>query len=77
VVEQGWTFQVLGSGGVDVMDDSSISFSSLPERQPEGTLSLLNVALLMLAAGDRFDPESRRPILQEGRKQFEGSRDDH
>ena len=77
VVERGRTFQVLGSGGVYIVDGSSISFSSLSERQPEGTLSIPNVTLHVLAAGDRFDLAARRPILQEGREQFEAPRDDH
>jgi cyanophycinase len=75
-VERGKTFQVLGSGGVYIVDGSSISFSSLSERQPEDTLSILNVTLHVLAAGDRFDLAARRPILQEGRDRFEAPRDD-
>jgi cyanophycinase len=77
VVERGKTFRVLGSGGVYIVDGSSISFSSLSERQPEGTLSILDVTLHVLAAGDRFDLAARRPILQEGRERLEAPRDDH
>ena len=62
-MERGKTFQVLGSGGVYIVDGSSLSFSSLSERQPEDTLSILNVTLHVLAAGDRFDLAAWRPIL--------------
>jgi cyanophycinase len=55
MVPHGKHFQVMGTEAVYVVDGSSISFSSLSDRQPEGVLSLYGVQLHVLAAGDKFD----------------------
>jgi cyanophycinase len=58
-------FTVLGSGGVYVLDGSKVEYSSLSEEQPEGTLSVFNVTVHVLAKGDCFDLTERRPYPAE------------
>jgi cyanophycinase len=54
-------FTVLGTGAVYVVDGSLISYSSLSEEQPEGVASIFGVKMHVLAEGDSFDFEQRRP----------------
>jgi cyanophycinase len=54
-------FTVIGSGAVYVADGSGISYTNVPDRAPEQTLSLHDVRLHVLAAGSTFDMDARRP----------------
>jgi cyanophycinase len=63
VVEQGETFEVIGSGAVYVVDGRGISFSGLSDGRPEGVLSVFGIRLNVMAGGDRFDLVNARPIL--------------
>ena len=56
-------FRVIGSGAVYVLDGSGVTFSSLSEEQPEGVLSVFDAKVHVLAKGDRFDMDARRPIV--------------
>jgi len=60
-VEEDTVFRVLGSGAVYVVDGSTVSYSNLSEKVRDGTLSVMDVKLHMLAEGDRFDLRERCP----------------
>jgi cyanophycinase len=60
--------EVLGSGAVYVVDGIDISYSSLSEQQPEGIVSIVDIKLHVLGAGDRFDLHTRRPLCHESRE---------
>lgn len=65
VVEGEDSFRVLGSGAVYVVDGRDVTYSSLSEDHHQGTLSIFNVRMHVLAEGRRFDLKERRPILDE------------
>jgi cyanophycinase len=65
IVLCGQEFRVIGSGAVYVMDGSTITFSSLSERHPQGVVSIYNVRLHVLARHDRFDLHRKQPIVAE------------
>ena len=56
--------EVVGSGGVTIVDPSDIEYSSISEIRNGDVVTLTNVRLHILAAGDRFDIHSRRPIIE-------------
>ena len=58
----GATFSVLGSGAVTVVDGAGVTHSNIAEARPERTLSMHDVRLHVLATGDGFDLDTRRPI---------------
>jgi len=63
IVEQGKRFKVIGSGGVYVVDGSTVSYSSLSDARPEGVLSIYGVTVHVLGTDDRFDIVERQPII--------------
>lgn len=65
IVEQAEYFQVIGSGAVYVVEGRFISYSSLSEMNPQGILSIFDIHLHVLGAGDRYDLAQRRPIIPE------------
>ncbi|HEX2913002.1 MAG TPA: cyanophycinase [Chloroflexia bacterium] len=65
VVENESGFRVIGSGAVYVVDGRGISYSSLSQRYAEGVVSLFDVKLHVLGAGDSFNFENRQPIVDE------------
>ena len=66
IVEQAQSFRVIGSGGVYVVEGRFISYSSLSEERPEGTLSMFDVQLHVLGEGDCFSLTQRQPIVPDG-----------
>lgn len=60
VVEKG-EFTVLGSGAVYVVDGAGVTHSNIAEAKPEDVLSMYDVCVHVLGAGERFDLNSRRP----------------
>ncbi len=62
VVERGTCFDVIGSGAVYVVDGSTVSYSSLSETNTDGVISIDDVRLHVLGAGDQYDLTARRPI---------------
>ena len=62
IVVRGSRFTVLGSGGVTLTDFSTLTYSNLPELEPNESLSLHDITVHVLSDGHRFDLESRRPI---------------
>ena len=61
VVVEGDRFEVIGSGAVYVVDGSHVSHSNIAEAEPERTLSMHDVRMHVLSAGDTFDLDRRRP----------------
>lgn len=66
IVVEGETFTVLGSGGVTIVDAGRVTRSNIAEARPDRVLSIHNVTLHGLSAGDRFDLAIRRPIDAKG-----------
>jgi cyanophycinase len=56
-------FTVEGSGAITVIDPSKVKHSSMAEADPGAALTLVNIKMHFLAAGGRFDIESREAIL--------------
>ena len=67
VVERGNGFYVLGSGAVYVIDGSHVTYSNIAEEDPQKTLSIYDVKVLVLSQGDRFDLINRKPRQMKGR----------
>jgi cyanophycinase len=61
IVLEGCCFQVVGSGAVYIVDGSGVTHSNIAEASPERTLSMHEVRLHVLSAGDRFDLDQRSP----------------
>lgn len=61
IVENG-SFGVIGSGGVTIVDAEHVTRSNIAEARPDRVLSMHNVILNALSAGDRFNLRSRKPI---------------
>jgi cyanophycinase len=55
-------FTVVGSGAVYVFDAEPATSSNIADARPDELLSIHGVRLDVLAAGERFDLEQRRPI---------------
>jgi cyanophycinase len=63
IVKGNESFRVLGKGAVYIVDGTGLSYSSLSEGRPEGVMSVHNLKLHVLAEADRFDLETREPVL--------------
>ncbi|WP_342251508.1 cyanophycinase [Sphingomonas sp. OTU376] len=61
IVVEGCCFGAIGAGAVYIVDGSSVTHSNIAEARPERTLSMHDVRLHVLSAGDRFDLERRVP----------------
>jgi cyanophycinase len=65
VVEDG-QFGVHGRAGVYVVDGSAVTQSNIAEAKPNRALSIYDICMHVLSAGDRFDLASRRPQERAG-----------
>lgn len=61
IVVDGKHCRVIGSGGVTIVDAGRVSWSNIAEARRDSVLSIHDVVMHVLAAGDRFDLQSRRP----------------
>ncbi|WP_424139258.1 cyanophycinase [Roseomonas chloroacetimidivorans] len=65
IVLRGHRFEVIGSGGVYVVDGGGVTHSNIAEAEADRALSIHDVRLHVLCQGDRFDLNSRRPKIAE------------
>lgn len=63
IVEDG-TFEVHGHSGVYVVDGEDVTQSNIAEAKPNRTLSMFDVRMHVLTAGDRFSLADRRPLAR-------------
>lgn len=63
IVVEGEGFGVIGSGAVTIADAAGATHSNIAGARPEALLSIHDVRLHILAAGDRFDLRERRPVV--------------
>lgn len=61
IVVQGGAFRVVGAGAVYVLDGAGVTHSNIADGGQDRALSLTDMRLHVLAHGDSFDLESRRP----------------
>lgn len=64
-IVEGNSFRVLGDGAVYVVDGSGMTHSNVAEARSDETLSMHDVRVHVLAEGDLFDLEERRPARSE------------
>jgi cyanophycinase len=62
IVVHGRQFRVLGKGAVYIVEAAGVTRSNIAEAEPTRTLSMFDVRLHVLSAGDQFDLDSRRPV---------------
>jgi cyanophycinase len=62
IIVEGRCFRVIGAGAVTVVDAEHVSHSNIAEAKPDRVLSMHNVVLHALSAGDGFDLDSRCPL---------------
>lgn len=65
IVVEDSRLSVIGSGAVYVADGAGITHSNIAEARTDNPLSLYDVRLHVLSAGDAFDLEGRRPLPAE------------
>jgi cyanophycinase len=63
IVVEGHRFRVIGSGAVYLVDASDVTHSNVAEAETAAALSIYDLRLHVLSAGDAFDLETRRPEL--------------
>jgi cyanophycinase len=61
ILVQSGEARVIGSGAVYVVDGAGVTHSNIAEASPQRTLSMYDVRLHVLSAGDVFDIARRRP----------------
>lgn len=61
IIVEGQRFEVMGDGAVYVVDAQEVTQSNIAEARSATALSLHNVRLHVLAAGDAFDLGAREP----------------
>lgn len=61
VIIEGRRGEVIGAGAVYVVDAEAASHSNIAEAKADAALSMFDVRLHVLAQGDRFDLDDRRP----------------
>jgi cyanophycinase len=67
IILRGHKFEVIGSGGVYVVDGGGVTHSNIAEAEADRALSIHDVRLHVLCQGDRFDLNDRRPAMAEAR----------
>jgi cyanophycinase len=56
-------FEVVGSGGVTVVDPTHLSYSSMDSAKPGAPVSLIGITLHVLTQGARYDTPARTPSV--------------
>jgi cyanophycinase len=62
VVAERQRLRVIGEGSVYVVDASGVTYSSIAEAEPDRPLSLHDIKIHLLSAGDKYDLKQRRPL---------------
>ena len=57
-------FTVVGSGAITVIDPSNIAYSSMADASPGDALTLLNLKVHILAAGSRYNIDTREAFAE-------------
>ena len=63
-IRPGDDLEVVGSGGITIIDPTKLSYSSMDRARRGDPVSLIDVKLHILIAGGRFDIESRKAIAE-------------
>jgi cyanophycinase len=63
VVKDG-VFEVIGKGAVTVIDAGGLTYTNVPDLEPDEGLALYNLKLHVLPAGHRFSLTERQPIIE-------------
>ena len=58
-IQPGDSLEVLGSGGITIIDPADLSYSSMDKARRNDPVSLIDVKLHILISGGRFDIDSR------------------
>ncbi len=58
-IQPGDSLEVLGSGGITIIDPSDLTYSSMDKARRDDPVSLIGVRLHILISGGRFDIETR------------------
>jgi cyanophycinase len=61
IIVNGSKFRVQGTGAVYIVDAAGVTYSNVAEAKPDRVLSLCDVRLHVLSAGEAFDLAKRRP----------------
>ena len=64
-IRPGDDFEVVGSGGITVIDPTDLSYSSMDRARRGEPVSLVGVKLHILISGGRFEIESRQAIAEQ------------
>jgi cyanophycinase len=65
IVVEANDLKVIGSGAVYVVDGAGVTHSNIAEERPERPLSIYDVRLHVLSAGDRLTLDDRRPAFEQ------------
>jgi cyanophycinase len=64
-IKPGDNLEVVGSGGITIIDPTRLSYSSMDRAKRGEPVSLIDVKLHILIEGGRFDIESRKAIAEQ------------
>ncbi len=67
VFETPFKFQVIGAGGVYILDGFSLTSSTVSEKNKDAVISMTGLTLHVLGKDDTFDLASRTKIIKQGR----------
>jgi cyanophycinase len=63
-IKPGDTFEVVGSGGITIIDPSDLKYSSMDQARRGEPVSLIGIRLHILVSGGRYEIESREAYAQ-------------
>lgn len=63
-IRPGDDLEVVGSGGITIVDPTDLSYSSMDQARRGETVSLVDVKLHILISGGRFEIKSRKAIAE-------------
>lgn len=63
-IQPGDSLEVVGSGGITIIDPTDLSYSSMDKAQRDEPVSLIGVKLHILISGGRFDIATREALAE-------------